>query len=115
MSVSIRRHAAEVVRYPHPVVREWWCPFPSRRLFTNCRPGGPQGRRTINELAWHYGVHPTLIHGWKKQLLTGAEGVFASGAKATGPPEDQTAELFEQIGRLKVELEWVKKKAAAFI
>ena len=60
-----------------------------------------------------YGVHPTLIHGWKKQLLAGAEAVFASGAKTTGPPEDKTAELFEQIGRLKVELDWVKKKSAA--
>ena len=69
--------------------------------------------KTINELASHYGVHPTLIHGWKKQLLSGAEAVFAPGVKSTGPPEDKTAELFEQIGRLKVELDWVKKKAAA--
>ena len=33
-----------------------------------------KGDKTINELAGHYGVHPTLIHGWKKQLLAGAEG-----------------------------------------
>lgn len=73
-----------------------------------------KGDRTINELAAHYGVHPTNIHAWKKQLLAGAEAVFASApAKTTGPPEDKTAELFEQIGRLKVELDWVKKKAAA--
>jgi transposase len=68
--------------------------------------------RTINELASHYGVHPTLIHAWKKQLLAGAEAVFANGTKAA-PPEDKSAELYEQIGRLKVELDWVKKKAAA--
>ena len=73
-----------------------------------------KGDKTINELASQHEIHPTLIHGWKKQLLTGAEGVFASGAKATGPPEDKSAELYEQIGRLKVELDWVKKKAAAF-
>ena len=54
----------------------------------------------------------TLIHAWKKQLLAGAEAVFATGAKAA-PPEDRSAELYEQIGRLKVELDWVKKKAAA--
>ena len=66
-----------------------------------------------NRVAAQFGVHPTLIHGWKKQLLAGAETVFASGAKTTGPPEDKTAELFEQIGRLKVELDWVKKKSAA--
>jgi len=43
-----------------------------------------KGDKTINELASHYGVHPTLIHAWKKQLLAGAETVFASGAKTTG-------------------------------
>jgi transposase len=40
-----------------------------------------KGDRTVNELAGHYGVHPTLIHGWKKQLLTGAEGVFGNPAR----------------------------------
>ncbi len=73
-----------------------------------------RGDRTANELAAQFGVHPTLIHAWKKQLLAGAEAVFAPGAKAGGPPEDKTPELYEQIGRLKVELDWVKKKAATF-
>ena len=41
-----------------------------------------KGDRTVNELASQFGVHPTLIHGWKKQLLAGAEQVFANGAKA---------------------------------
>ena len=72
-----------------------------------------RGDRTVNELAAHFGVHPTLIHAWKKQLLAGAEAAFATGAKATAPTEDKSAELYEQIGRLKVELDWVKKKAAA--
>src|SRR5438128_1772004 len=36
-----------------------------------------KGDRTANELASQYGVHPTLIHGWKKQLLAGAEAIFA--------------------------------------
>jgi transposase len=74
-----------------------------------------KGERTVNELAGHYGVHPTLIHGWKKQLLAGAQGVFANGLKAdTADAEAQKAELFEQIGRLKMELEWLKKKVAPF-
>ena len=74
-----------------------------------------KGDRTINELAAHFGVHPTLIHGWKKQLLSGTESVFVSGSKSQEPLEDKSAELYEQIGRLKVELDWVKKKAAAFV
>src|SRR3954449_6675743 len=75
-----------------------------------------KGDRTVNELAGHYGVHPTLIHGWKKQLLTGAEGLFGSPAQvASADAEARQAELFEQIGRLKMELEWLKKKAALFM
>jgi putative transposase len=70
-----------------------------------------KGDKTVNELAGQYGIHPTLIHAWKKQLLSGAEDVFASGAKAsTGDAEAVQAELFEQIGRLKMELEWLQKK-----
>ena len=74
-----------------------------------------KGDRTVNELAGHYGVHPTLIHAWKKQLVAGAEALFGSPVKAaTADAEARQAELFEQIGRLKMELEWVKKKAAPF-
>jgi transposase len=55
-----------------------------------------------------------LIHGWKKLLLTQAETLFANGTKAaTADTEAEKAELFEQIGRLKMELEWLKKKVGA--
>jgi transposase len=76
-----------------------------------------KGDKTANELAAQFGVHPTLIHDWKKKLLAGAAAIFEGGASAaTGVAADaHQAELFEQIGRLKVELEWVKKKAAAFL
>lgn len=70
-----------------------------------------KGDRTINELASQFRVHPTLIHSWKKQLLAGAEQVFGNGrTAASADPEAEKAELFEQIGRLKMELEWLKKK-----
>ena len=73
-----------------------------------------KGDKTINEVAAQFGVHPTLIHDWKKKLLAGAAAVFEGGTKAVPAADGQQAELFEQIGRLKMELEWVKKKAAAF-
>jgi putative transposase len=74
-----------------------------------------KGDRTVNELAGQFGLHPTLIHGWKKQLLTGAETLFAPGSTAASTDaEAEKTELFEQIGRLKRELEWLKKKVAPF-
>jgi transposase len=73
-----------------------------------------KGDRTVNELAGQFGVHPTLIHAWKKQLFAGAELAFTNGVTVdVADAEARQAELFEQIGRLKMELEWVKKKAAA--
>jgi len=72
-----------------------------------------KGDRTVNELASQFAVHPTLIHSWKKQLLAGAEEVFANGGKvAAVDAELVQAQLYEQIGRLKMEVEWLKKKAA---
>ena len=69
-----------------------------------------KGDKTVNELASQYGVHPTLIHTWKKQLLAGADRVSHSGKVVMADAEAEKAELFEQIGRLKMELEWLKKK-----
>jgi transposase len=72
-----------------------------------------KGDRTVSELASQFGVHPTLIHSWKKHLLAGAEEVFANGSKvAAHDAEVVQAQLYEQIGRLQMELECVKKKAA---
>jgi transposase-like protein len=73
-----------------------------------------RGDRTVNEVAAQFEVHPTLIHDWKKRLLAGAATIFEGAAKAQAADgEAKQAELYEQIGRLKVELDWIKKKAAA--
>lgn|SRR5579872_2329165 len=70
--------------------------------------------KTASQLASVHGVHPTQIHQWKKQLLEGAEGVFSKspGPKRSGEDDGcSVEELYEQIGRLKMQLEWLKKKA----
>ena len=70
--------------------------------------------QTVNQLASKFDVHPTLVHSWKKQLLAGAESIFSDGAKAAAvDAEAVQAELYEQIGRLKMELEWLKKKVGS--
>ncbi len=74
-----------------------------------------KGDKTMAELAGVHGVHPTLIHAWKKQLIGGAEDVFQSGARTSDHEhEELQAKLYEQIGRLQAELEWLKKKVARF-
>jgi len=74
-----------------------------------------RGDKTISELGSLHGVHPTMIHTWKKQLLANAEELFQGGAKTAGAEHEALqAQLYEQIGRLKTELDWLKKKAASF-
>jgi transposase len=68
--------------------------------------------QTINQLASERGVHPGQISQWKRQLLEEGAGVFNTHlARQMQEQESVQAELYEQIGRLKMELEWVKKKA----
>lgn len=69
-----------------------------------------RGETTANELAAKHQIHPTLVSNWKKALLDAAPGHFADGARpAKAPDQPETAELFEQIGRLEKELEWLNK------
>ena len=68
--------------------------------------------QTTAQLAAVHGVHPIQITQWKKQLVAGAAGCFAVGAKAGDSQAALVTELFERIGRLDMELEWLKKKLA---
>ena len=72
-----------------------------------------KGDKTVGQLASQHQVHPTLIHAWKRQLLAGAEDLFGSPAKVAAVDHEKLqAQLYEEIGRLKMELGWVKKKSA---
>lgn len=70
-----------------------------------------RGIKTLGELSAVHAVHPTVIASWKRQLVEGAPSLFVRGAGSGGRTEEEiTAPLFEEIGRLKVELDWLKKK-----
>ena len=74
-----------------------------------------KGDRTINEIASEYNLHPNQVSNWKKQLLTEGPVVFSSNTvRRQQDQETRETELYEQIGRLKMELEWLKKKATQF-
>jgi transposase len=65
---------------------------------------------TLNELASRYGVHPVQVAQWKKLAQEGLPTLFASRrGKAAEPEGVQEGRLYEEIGRLKVELDWLKR------
>jgi transposase-like protein len=70
-----------------------------------------QGTHTAAQLASLHGVHPVQIAQWKKQLVASAAGVFATGVKTSDTGRTALEdELFARIGRLDMELLWLKKK-----
>jgi putative transposase len=71
-----------------------------------------KGDKTIAELASQYEVHPSQIAKWKKQLLESLPEIFSCRQqKDRQDQEELTARLYQQIGQLKVELDWLKKKS----
>lgn len=72
-----------------------------------------RGDKTTAQLASEFSVHTSQVTAWKKQLLAQAAELFEDGRRK--PRDESTAdeeELYEQIGRLKMEVEWLKKKSA---
>ena len=91
MSVKRRRHSAA---YKFKVALE-----------------AAKGDQTLSQLAEQYQLHPGQISEWKRQLLDDGPSVFQnSRAQKQREQAAQEAELYEQIGRLRMELEWLKKK-----
>jgi transposase-like protein len=71
-----------------------------------------RGDRTVAEIAAAYGVHPNQISKWKKQALDELPKIFSERYEKTeAQGKELTDQLYQQIGRLKVELDWLKKKA----
>jgi transposase-like protein len=72
--------------------------------------------KTLPELSSEFGVHANQIIRWKKEFLNRAEEIFTREAdKHIQDAEAREAELYRQIGQLKVELDWLKKKSAPYI
>jgi transposase-like protein len=70
-----------------------------------------KGDRTLNELAGHFEIHPTQVVQWKQRLLAGASDIFTGGVEHDAAQEAELrAQLYQQIGQMKVELDWLKKK-----
>jgi putative transposase len=72
-----------------------------------------RGEKTLNQLGSHYGVHPVQVAHWRRAALEQLEEIFVDGRRRKGRAEEVEKEtLYEEIGRLKVELDWLKKKLA---
>ena len=69
-------------------------------------------RKTIQDIAADHAIHPIQLSQWKQQLLDGASELFTKGKKSkdTGESQPKETEQFQQIGRLQMELEWLKKR-----
>ena len=71
-----------------------------------------RGDKTTAQLASEFSVHASQVTAWKKQLLEQAVGLFEDGRQRRDESAANEQELYEQIGRLKMEVEWLKKKSA---
>ena len=74
-----------------------------------------KGQRTINEISSHYEIHPNQVNQWKKQAVENLPEVFSTRrVRVAEEDEALKGQLYQQIGQLKVELDWLKKKVGVF-
>lgn len=74
-----------------------------------------KGQKTVNEIASEYGVHPTQIAQWKKQALDGLPDIFSNKRSDQKQSEENLiASLYQEIGHLKMQVDWLEKKSKAF-
>jgi len=74
-----------------------------------------RGRLTINQISKQFEVHPNQISKWKKQFLESLPQIFDNSKQPMAEEaEELTNQLYQQIGQLKVELDWLKKKSSFF-
>jgi transposase-like protein len=73
-----------------------------------------RGEKTVTEIASKFKVHPTQVSQWKRNLAEGLPSIFGSKRSQSEASEALVGQLYEEIGRLKFELDWLKKKAARF-
>ena len=74
-----------------------------------------KGVKTVSQIAAEQNLHPTQIGNWKKQLLQQGSTIFTRpNDRQQREQQERETELYEQIGRLKMELEWLKKKVTPF-
>ena len=70
-----------------------------------------KGQRTANEIATAYGVHPVQVAQWKKKAIDALpEAMSDRRRRAARAEEEERSRLYEQIGKLQMELEWLKKR-----
>jgi len=75
-----------------------------------------RGEKTIAQIAAEYGVHPNQIRQWRQKLLAELPQLFSDRRKSVEKDgEELEAELYRQIGQLKVELDWLKKKSQVLL
>ena len=74
-----------------------------------------KGEKTLSQIASEYKIHVNQIRQWKQRVLEELPGLFSrKREKSQAEADERTAELYRQIGQLKVELDWVKKKSDPF-